>query len=347
MGFSAGKGCLFQGNRMKTDYKNGVSPCRLFLYVAILQFLSVQIFPLAFFSSAFGATADFSDAAGHPEDVVKVSHPLAVRNGDAFVLRLSGGKPEGAVQGGLEVIWLDKRVPLDFIGVKSGPSGADPENPECILAVPLDCAEKTLPLKVVRVRPGQPETSLYSSSVNVSKREFAMQTLSVKPEYVEPGKEVLERIRQESKRNRELLSTVTKVRYWRLPLLRPVPGIITGEFGLKRVFNGQPRSQHKGVDFRGAEGSPVRSCAAGRVVLAENQYFSGNFVIIDHGLGVFSMYAHLSAFRVKRGDLVQAGQVMGEVGKTGRVTGPHLHFGFSVLGVAADPASVSMPETPS
>jgi murein DD-endopeptidase MepM/ murein hydrolase activator NlpD len=120
-------------------------------------------------------------------------------------------------------------------------------------------------------------------------------------------------------------------------LLRPVPGIITSEFGLKRVYNGQPRSQHKGVDFRGAIGAEVHSCAAGIVALAANQHYSGNFIIIDHGLGVFSMYAHLSAFKVKAGDTVQAGQLIGLVGKTGRVTGPHLHFAFSVLGVTADP----------
>jgi murein DD-endopeptidase MepM/ murein hydrolase activator NlpD len=76
------------------------------------------------------------------------------------------------------------------------------------------------------------------------------------------------------------------------------------------------------------------------VVLAENQYYSGNFIIIDHGSGVFSMYAHLSAFKVKPGDMVQAGQTIGLAGKTGRVTGPHLHFGFSVLGFSVDPESL-------
>jgi murein DD-endopeptidase MepM/ murein hydrolase activator NlpD len=321
MNFSAGKG-------------------RLFFYVAILQFLSVQIFSFVFFSSAFGAATDFSGAAGYSADVFKVSHPRTVSTGDAFVLRLASGKPDGALQGELQVVWLDKIIPLGVFGAEAEPRHGNPENFECILAVPLDCAEKKLPLKIVLALPGQPEKNLYAASITVSGKEFAAQALSVKPEYVDPGKEILERIKLESKKNSELLSTVTKVRHWRLPLLRPVPGVITGEFGLRRVFNGQPRSRHKGVDFRGAEGVPIRSCAAGRVVLAEDQYYSGNFVIIDHGLGVFSLYAHLSAFRVRSGDMVQAGQIIGEVGKTGRVTGPHLHFGLSVLGVAADPASL-------
>ncbi|NHZ47213.1 M23 family metallopeptidase, partial [Nitratidesulfovibrio liaohensis] len=107
--------------------------------------------------------------------------------------------------------------------------------------------------------------------------------------------------------------------------------------GLRRVFNGEPRAPHRGLDLRGEAGEPVTACAAGRVVLAENHYFAGNSVYIDHGMGVVSMYFHLSALDVAPGQMVAQGQVIGKVGSTGRVTGPHLHFGMAVLGDMVDP----------
>ncbi|MDR2695609.1 MAG: M23 family metallopeptidase [Deltaproteobacteria bacterium] len=118
---------------------------------------------------------------------------------------------------------------------------------------------------------------------------------------------------------------------------RPVPGEISSAFGLRRIFNGQPRSQHKGLDLRGAAGTPVLAMADGTVALAEELYFSGNVVYLDHGLGLFSMYAHLSAIDVRPGQQVSAGQALGKVGSTGRVTGPHLHLGCYALGMAVDP----------
>jgi len=118
---------------------------------------------------------------------------------------------------------------------------------------------------------------------------------------------------------------------------RPVPGEISSAFGLRRVFNGQPRSQHKGLDLRGSAGTSVLAAADGTVALVEELYFSGNVVYVDHGLGLFSMYAHLSAFDVRPGQRVSRGQVLGRVGSTGRSTGPHLHLGCYVLGTAVDP----------
>ena len=113
-------------------------------------------------------------------------------------------------------------------------------------------------------------------------------------------------------------------------------GGITSAFGGRRVFNGQPRAPHKGTDMRCAEGTPVKSACAGTVLLAENTYFGGNTVYVDHGQGVISTYSHLSSFDVKAGDSVRKGQTIGRSGSTGRVTGPHLHFGFMVQGVAVD-----------
>ncbi|MBG3878486.1 M23 family metallopeptidase, partial [Desulfovibrio oxamicus] len=116
-----------------------------------------------------------------------------------------------------------------------------------------------------------------------------------------------------------------------------VPGGVSSLFGLRRVFNGEPRAPHRGLDLRGEAGELVKACAAGRVALAENHYFAGNSVYIDHGMGVVSMYFHLSAMDVTPGQMVAQGQLIGRVGSTGRVTGPHLHFGMAVLGDMVDP----------
>ena len=159
--------------------------------------------------------------------------------------------------------------------------------------------------------------------------------LKVAPKYVEPPREVREQIAYDAARSTKALASRTE-KSWTLPLSRPVPGGITSPFGGRRVFNGQSRAPHKGTDMRSPEGAQVKAAADGVVLLAEKQYFGGNSIYIDHGQGVVSTYAHLSAFDVKEGDMVKKGQVIGRSGSTGRVTGPHLHFGLLVQGVAVD-----------
>lgn len=159
--------------------------------------------------------------------------------------------------------------------------------------------------------------------------------LKVLPKYVQPPREVQEQIARDGERSRRVLASRTEKR-WSLPLSRPVPGGITSPFGGRRVFNGQPRAPHKGTDMRCAVGTAVKAAADGVVLLAEPQYFSGNVVYLDHGQGVISTYGHLSSFDVTPGQNIKKGQVIGRSGSTGRVTGPHLHFGFLVQGVAVD-----------
>ncbi|HJD96983.1 MAG TPA: M23 family metallopeptidase [Mailhella massiliensis] len=159
--------------------------------------------------------------------------------------------------------------------------------------------------------------------------------LKVAPKYVAPPREVQEQIARDAARSKKALASRTE-RQWTLPLHRPVPGGVTSPFGGRRVFNGQPRAPHKGTDMRSPEGANVKAAADGVVLLAEKQYFGGNSVYIDHGQGVVSTYAHLSSFDVKAGERVRKGQVIGRSGSTGRVTGPHLHFGLLVQGVAVD-----------
>ena len=176
--------------------------------------------------------------------------------------------------------------------------------------------------------------------MHVTSTRFASTSLSVNPRFSSPPADVLERIRYERELVRDLLETVTPE--WRLdgPFETPRPLDITSPFGQARMFNGELRSRHTGLDLRGRTGAPVRSAGRGRVVFAGNLYFAGNAVYIDHGLGVYTGYFHLSRILVKAGDELSSGDLLGEVGATGRVTAAHLHWYLSVSGQSLDAGSL-------
>lgn len=248
-----------------------------------------------------------------------VLHPKSVGEGEPFVLELGGNVNVDD----LEVVWLGKTIPLAGQGSEA----------MLMLAVPLAPKEAELPL-LIRTKEGW---RVYSVMIEVQKKEFQSQSLKVDPRFVNPPEAELARIKREREKNRAIYNTITPKRYWSGNFKRPLPGIITSEFGVKRLFNGEPRSRHTGVDFRGAEGVEIRSLAAGKVVLAENQYYSGNVTIVDHGFGLYTIYCHMSAFKAKVGDMLETGQLVGLVGMTGRVTGPHLHLSVMVLGTSVTP----------
>lgn len=119
---------------------------------------------------------------------------------------------------------------------------------------------------------------------------------------------------------------------------RPVPGRLSSPFGFRRVFNGQPRNPHSGLDFAAPAGTPIKAPAAGKVILTGDYFFNGKTVFVDHGQGMISMFCHLSAIDVKVGDTLARGEVLGKVGSTGRATGPHLHWNVSLNDARVDPA---------
>lgn len=170
-----------------------------------------------------------------------------------------------------------------------------------------------------------------SATVEVKEGHFAAENLTVKKQFVEPDPEQLARAEAETKRLREIYDHVTPERLWDGKFRVPLDGEFKGtNFGRRRVLNGKPGSPHGGVDFPAPTGTPVHAAQSGRVVLAEELFFSGNTVIVDHGFGIYTFYCHFSEIDAKVGDTVEAGTVVGKVGATGRVTGPHLHWGLTV-----------------
>jgi murein DD-endopeptidase MepM/ murein hydrolase activator NlpD len=180
----------------------------------------------------------------------------------------------------------------------------------------------------------------------VTPKQYAEQRLIVQNQrQVDPNKEDLERIDREKVRTDRALSTFSTDLTPPWQMSAPVPGTRSSSFGLRRFFNGQSRNPHSGMDIAAPTGTPIVSPAAGRVVEAGDFFFNGNTVFVDHGLGVVTMYCHLSRIDVKPGATIAAGAQLGLVGATGRVTGPHLHWGIGVNRAMVDPALFLPPET--
>ena len=177
-------------------------------------------------------------------------------------------------------------------------------------------------------------------TLDVSAGSFPIEELKVAQKFVTPAKNDAERAEGEAVKVHELYAHGEEKRLFEGRFDPPIPGAATARFGERRVFNGQPRSPHSGMDLKAKKGTPVRAPAAGKVALAGPLYFSGNTIILDHGLGITTLYAHLSRMLVKRGDMVKKGQLIGKVGATGRVTGPHLHWALKFRGARVDPYSL-------
>jgi murein DD-endopeptidase MepM/ murein hydrolase activator NlpD len=175
--------------------------------------------------------------------------------------------------------------------------------------------------------------------LRVRPKAFPTRRLKVDPDFVTPPPSALEQIERDAKLLEATWRSSAAQRLWSSPFVAPVDEPANSSFGTRSIFNGQPRNAHGGADFPSAAGTPIHAPNAGKVLVARDLYYAGNTVIIDHGLGVFSMLAHLSAFDVHEGDFVKRSDVVGRVGATGRVTGPHLHWALRVNGSRVDPLS--------
>ena len=250
--------------------------------------------------------------------VVKLSAVSAVQGG-LLLAEISG------VKAGTEISaeWADRATPV----WRETPSDAALH---ALLGVDLDTA------------PGQKEWKLSwtgadgnavvcSVPVIVRAGKFATERLQVEKQYVQPDPEQLKRVEEEQKKMQAVYDTITPEALWKGKFRVPLQNVTAGgNFGRRRVLNGEARSPHAGVDFPAAAGTSVFAAQAGKVVIAQNMYYPGNTVVIDHGFGIHTLYAHLSEIDVQAGDSVEVGTEIGKVGATGRVTGPHLHWGLTI-----------------
>ncbi len=207
------------------------------------------------------------------------------------------------------------------------------------LGLDLDIRPGNYPVSVVvQMHDGSLKT--IKKELQIISKEFPIKKLWVEDKYVSPPAQVLDRIRTEAALIRSIYAIHTSEWLAEGAFVVPTGDKAAPNFGERRFFNDQPRSPHSGVDISSPSGTAVKASNSGRVVLAHELYYAGNAVIIDHGLGVFTFYCHFSSILVKIGDRVKKGQIIGEVGATGRVTGPHLHWSLRVHDSRVDPFSL-------
>ena len=202
-----------------------------------------------------------------------------------------------------------------------------------LVGIPLSAAPGTGNLKVKRQ--GASETLL---NFQIKPFRYADQLLKVAPGHVDLSADDTARYERERTHLAQVIATFTEVQPETLEFLQPNSGRRSSAFGLRRVFNGQARNPHSGMDIAAAQGAPVLAAASGMVIDTGEYFFNGNTVWLDHGSGLLTMYCHLSEIDVKAGDRVSAGALVGKVGATGRATGPHLHWSVSLNRAMVDPA---------
>jgi murein DD-endopeptidase MepM/ murein hydrolase activator NlpD len=206
--------------------------------------------------------------------------------------------------------------------------------------VGIDLAVKPGPAVVtVEARTSTGSTLRSRYPLKVAPMSFPARRLSVPPAFVTPPASERARIERERTILARVFAGVSPVPLWGDGFTRPTSGEVISRFGARSIYNGQSRSSHRGIDIRGATGTPVAAPAGGTVALAGDLYFSGTTVILDHGLGVFSLLCHLSRLDVREGAAVVRGDIVGAIGATGRVTGPHLHWTLRIGPASVDPMS--------
>ncbi len=176
--------------------------------------------------------------------------------------------------------------------------------------------------------------------IEVVDKDYGVRNLTLPEAMVTLDEETLKRVSKESDIINGLWRLPASAAVWSGSFLRPIEGEVVGTFGTGSIINNQPRSPHTGVDLKGEEGTPIKAVNDGKVILICDHFFTGKSIFLDHGTDIISMYFHLQEIDVKEGDMVRKGQIIGLVGSTGRVTGPHLHWGMRINGARINPLSL-------
>ena len=250
--------------------------------------------------------------------------PRVVRQGDVAMVFVTGLPDAKAVEGSLA------GQPLTFFPYGDGYAA--------LAGIDLE-ARPGMATWRVGVMDARDRPLKASGRLQIRARKFPVQRLTLPREMVELDAPTLQRVEEESKRLRTLYATITPERHWRGRFAKPVGVPDAGEgFGARRIINGQVRAPHAGLDYSADAGTPVVGANAGHVALVAEYFFPGRLVVLDHGLGLYTLYFHLERADVSDGDRVERGQIIGRVGASGRATGPHLHFAAHLRQTRIDPA---------
>jgi len=284
------------------------------------------------FCLAFLALLSLAMVAG--AEVIK----MEAKTGDRFEVearKIQPGEP-------LILTWVEKKSDLatvDFLG-RHYELKANSGQP-AFLPLGVDLGVKPgRQILEIALWSGYRQSDQINLEMNILARDFPKRKLTVDPKYVHPPREVQERIKREAEILDQIYDQTSPEWLAKGKFELPGDGRLSPNFGQQRIYNDVPRSVHAGVDMAIASGQPIKAANNGQVVLASNLYFSGNTVIIDHGLGLFTVYCHLSKLLVKRGVRADRGQVIGLAGSTGLSTGPHLHWAAKINQARVDPLAL-------
>jgi murein DD-endopeptidase MepM/ murein hydrolase activator NlpD len=248
------------------------------------------------------------------------------KQGQVLVVKVKGEEQATEVKG----TFLNRTIPF-FREFRPG----EPSGYIGLLGIDMQDEPGTYELSV-EVKQGEQAKQL-SFNIQVAKEKFAVEHLKLPKDKVDLDEKSTARWKAEQAQVKQALAENSRLKLWRSNFVEPVSGKRTGIFGSVRIMNGQPRNPHNGEDIGAPMGADVAATNDGIVRITVEHIFSGKGVFVDHGLGFYTMYFHLSEILVKDGDLVTAGQIIGKVGATGRATGPHLHWGVKLNGARVNP----------
>jgi hypothetical protein len=315
---------------LKKVHATKQSPPRSSLNHTILKVLLLAIF-LATGIFGLGAVADTFETQQNPRDNnsprVALS-PNPATNGNVVLLEIDTRSLDTPVFG-LQIKFHEKIItlashPSKAKGIYFG-----------LMGIPYHITPGSTEFKLEWTNRYGYHNKIIRLTVNRGK--YRSEKLKVDTLMVNPTKDNRQRARQELSEVKKVYLISSSDRLWPGMFQRTVKGKVTSPFGTRRLFNGKFKSFHSGVDFRANTDTPVHAANAGIVRLSKNLYYSGNHVIVDHGLGLFTNYSHLSEILVIPDQRVEKGQVIGYAGSTGRVNGPHLHWGAKINGTSVDP----------